>query len=115
MLGAVKPLAQVLAGATDTVLYTGLPGSTAPVITYVTSLWVANIDTVQRAFTLHFWLTGSLTSSNALTEAQAIPGNVTFYYNFHKYGLPIPTGYTLYGKGDVASKIVFTLFGSEQV
>lgn len=115
MIGAVKPLAQVVVGTSDTVIYTGLAGSTAPVITYGGMLWVCNTDSVDRTFSLRFWLTGVLSADNALQEAQDIKARTAFYYNFHEPGFPIPTGYTLYGSASVAGKIVMTLFGAEQV
>lgn len=113
--GAILPLAQVVLGTSDTVIYTGLSGSTAPIVTYVNILWIANTDSNDRTFTLHYWLTGALTVSNSLTEAQSIKANTSFYYNFHNPGLPIPTGYTLYGKADSAAKITATIFGSVKI
>lgn len=112
---AVKPLAQVQLGVGLTVIYSGLPGGTAPILTRCSSLWICNTDSADHTFTLRFWLTGALTAVNSLVEAQSIKANTPFYFHFHEDGLPILTGYTLYGLADVGAKITATLFGAEEV
>lgn len=111
-IGALKQLGQALSGTSGAPVTIYTVPSLVGTIARITSIWICNLDSVVRTFTLRVGI-GTLTNANSLIEAAPIQASTTYIIDDDEGIKVLTAGMKIQIFDAVGSKFNVTIDGLE--